>query len=90
MSFATVAQSLVTRLQAGWPGFDSWQGLGFPLATVSRLARGPTQPPIQWLFGSSFPGVDWSGHELPSSTEVKDVWSCTSTPPILLRGVVLN
>jgi hypothetical protein len=28
-------------------------------------------------------------HSLPSSAEVKNVWSYTSTPPIRLHGVVL-
>jgi len=36
--------------------FDSQQRLGFfLLATASRKALGPTQPPIQWYRGS-FPG----------------------------------
>jgi hypothetical protein len=30
------------------PGFDSRQGLGIFIFTVSRPALGPTQPPIQW------------------------------------------
>jgi len=29
-------------------------------------------------------------HSLPSSAEVKNTWSCTSTSPILLRGVVFS
>jgi hypothetical protein len=39
-------------------------------------------------------GVEWPGHEadntLPSSAEVKNAWSYTSTPPIRLHGVVLD
>jgi hypothetical protein len=49
--------------------FESWKGLGIFLFTiVSRLALGPTQPPI--------PGVKqpWheANHSLPSSAEVKE------------------
>jgi len=29
-------------------------------------------------------------HSPPSSSEVKNAWSYTSTPPIRLHGVVLN
>jgi hypothetical protein len=42
----------------------------------------------------SFPGVKWQGretdHSLPSSAEVKNAWSYTSTPPICLHGVELS
>jgi hypothetical protein len=44
--------------------------------------------------GGSFPGVVWPGNEAdhlpPSSAEVKNAWSFTSTPPLRLHGVVLN
>jgi hypothetical protein len=34
-------------------GFDSRQGLGiFLFTTASRMALGPTQPPIQWVQGA--------------------------------------
>jgi len=29
-------------------------------------------------------------HLPPSSAEVKNAWSCTSTPPSSLHGVILN
>jgi len=49
--------SIVTRLQAGGPGFGSgqgqWQDL-FLFATASRTVLGPTQPPIQGVPGGSF------------------------------------
>jgi hypothetical protein len=44
--------------------------------------------------GGSFPGVKRPGreadHSPPSSAEVKNTWSYTSTPPIRLHGVVLS
>jgi hypothetical protein len=50
-----IAVSVVTRLRAGRPGLDSRQGqvFFFFFATASRLALGPSHPPIQ---GGSFPG----------------------------------
>jgi hypothetical protein len=61
----------------------------FLFATAFRPALGPTHPPIQWV-----PEVKWSGREAdhsPSpSAEVKNVWSCTSIPPIRVHDVVLN
>jgi len=52
--------------------------------TMSRPALGPTQPPIQWVRGALFLGVKRPGreadHSPPSSAEVKNAWSYTSTP----------
>jgi hypothetical protein len=58
-------------------GFDSRRGLGiFLFTTASRTALGPTQPPVQWVQGGSFPGDKAAGGEAdqspPSSTEVKE------------------
>jgi hypothetical protein len=82
---------MYTEMRAGRPGFDSQQGLGFLLTTSSRPALELTQPPIQW---APSPGVKWPGHEPeqspPSSAELTNEWSYTSTPRILLDGVVLN
>jgi hypothetical protein len=73
----------------GWTigvlGFDSRRGLEiFLFTTASRTALGPTQPPIQWVSGALSLGVKRSGHEAdhspPSSAEVKNSWSYTSTP----------
>jgi hypothetical protein len=62
--------------------------------TVSRLALGPTLPPIHWVPGALSLGVKRPGrdadHSPPSNSEVKNVWSYTSTPPIHLRGVMLS
>jgi hypothetical protein len=65
--------------------FESRQGLGsFLFATVSRLALVPTQPSIQWIPGALSLGVKLPRREtdrsLPSSAEVKNAWSYTSTP----------
>jgi hypothetical protein len=58
-------------------GFDSWRGLGiFFFTTVSRMALGPTQPPIQWVPGAlslvvTRPGREADGSH-PSSAEVNE------------------
>jgi hypothetical protein len=49
----------------------------FPLASVSRLALGPTQPPVQWVPGVLSPGVKTrpardADHSPPSSAEVEN------------------
>jgi hypothetical protein len=53
-----------------------------------------TQPPIQWLPGVLSLGLKlpWreADHSSPSSAEVKNACSYTSTPPIRLHGVVLR
>jgi hypothetical protein len=61
---------------------------------MSRVALGPTQPPIQWVPGALSIGVEWPGHEAvhspQSSAKVKNAWSFTSTFTIHLHGVVLR
>jgi hypothetical protein len=58
-------------------GFDSRRGLGiFLFTTASRMALGPTQPPIQWVpgilsLGAKRPGRE-ADHSPPSSVEVKE------------------
>jgi hypothetical protein len=65
-----------------------------PNFTASRPAVGPTQPPIQWVPGTLSLRVNQPGREAdhlpPSSAEVKNGWSYTSTSPIRLHGVVLS
>jgi hypothetical protein len=66
-------------------GFDSQRRMGiFLFTTVSRTALGPTKPPMQWVPGIFSLGVKRPGresdHSTPSSAEVKNAWSCTSTP----------
>jgi hypothetical protein len=51
---------------------------------MSTPALGPTQFPIQWVTRSLSLEVKRpvreADHSLPSSAEVKNAWSCTSTP----------
>jgi hypothetical protein len=49
----------------------------FPVASVSRPALGPTQPPVQWVPGVLSPGVKArpgrdADHSPPSSAEVEN------------------
>jgi hypothetical protein len=94
LSRAVIAQSVY-----GWPtgwtigvlGFDSRRGLGiFPFTTVSRMALGPTQPPIQWVPGTLSLGAKRPGreadHSPPSSAEVKNASSYTSTPQYIFMA----
>jgi hypothetical protein len=65
-------------------GFDSRRGLRiFLFTTASRTALEPTQPPIQWVPGTLSLGIKRPGreadHSPPSSAEVKNAWSYTST-----------
>jgi hypothetical protein len=75
--------------------FDFGLGLGiFLFTTASRTALGPTQPSIQWVPEALSLGVKLlrreANHSAPSSVEVKNAWSYTSTTPIRLHGVVLS
>jgi hypothetical protein len=81
------------RWTIGVLGFDSRRGLGiFLFTTASRPALGPTQ--IQWIPGALSLGVKRprreADHLPPSSAEVKNARSYTSTPAIRLHGVVLS
>jgi hypothetical protein len=78
--------STVTKLRAGWPGFDSWQGqIIFLFATASRPALGPIQPLVQLILGALFRWIKRLGsradHSPLSLAQVKNNWSYTSTPP---------
>jgi hypothetical protein len=61
---------------------------------IARLWGPPTHPPIQCVPGALSLVVMRPGREAdhlpPSSAEVKNAWSYTSTPPICLNGVVLK
>jgi hypothetical protein len=78
----------VTRLRAGRPGFNSWQGHKrdfFPFATAFRPALGTTQPLTQCVPGTLSFGIKRPGSEAdnspPPSTEVKN--ACSYTPTLL-------
>jgi hypothetical protein len=64
----------------------------FPLASVSRPALGPIQPPVQWVPGVLYPGVK-GGRGVMLTTHphlVPRSWmsrSYTSSPPKRLHGV---
>jgi hypothetical protein len=74
------------------PGRDS-DGV-FLFATASRPTLGLSQPPIQCVAEAFTPEVKRQGreadHSSPSSAEVKNAWSYTSTPPIRLHGVTVT
>jgi hypothetical protein len=72
------------KIRDGKQGFDSRQGQGFFLFSItSRPAPGPIQPPIQRVPRSLFAGLKLSGretdHSPPSGAEVKNTWGYTST-----------
>jgi hypothetical protein len=80
---------------------DLMVGVRFPAGvgillfdTVSRPVLGPKQLPFQSVPGALSLGVKRPGreadHARPSSAEVKNAWSYTSTSPIRLHGVVLS
>jgi hypothetical protein len=95
---AAIAQS-VYRWATDWTigvlRFESRWGLGiFLFTTVSRTALEPTQPPIPWVPGALSLGVKRPGreadHSPPSSAEVKNAWSCTSTPQYVFMAWCLG
>jgi hypothetical protein len=85
----TVNRQSVKRWATDWTmgvlGCDSRRRLRiFLFTTASITALGPTQPPIQWVpgalnLGEKRPGRE-ADHSPPSSAEVKNAWSYTSTP----------
>jgi hypothetical protein len=65
-------------------GFECQKRLGnFLFTSASRLAMGPTQPPIQWVPGAFSLGVKWPRHEAnhspPSSAKVNN--ACEAVIP---------
>jgi hypothetical protein len=71
--------------RSAFRGFDSRRRLGiFLFTTASRLVLGPIQPPIKWAPRALSLWVKRpereADHSYPSSVEVKNSWSYTSTP----------
>jgi hypothetical protein len=72
-------------------GLDYPWGLEiFLFSITSRLALGFTQPPIQWIMGSCFPGVQQQRHEAdhspPSTAKVKN-GGAISTPQYIFMSL---
>jgi hypothetical protein len=91
----SAAQWCSPRLLAGWSGVRvPTEAENFLFTTLSRPALGPTQPPIQWEQGALFLWVkrpcSENDNSPPFRAEVKNAWSCTSTPPIRLRGILYH
>ena len=62
----------------------------FMLSKMSTLALEPTQPPIQWapcFFPRDKRADLHVDHSSPTSPEVKNEWSYTSSSPTCLHGV---
>jgi hypothetical protein len=61
--------------------------------TASRLALGPTQPPIQGVPGSLYPPLKWPEREAdyspPSIAEVENAWSNASTSACIFMACCL-
>jgi hypothetical protein len=70
--------------------FPAGAGNFFFTTAVSRLALRP--PPSSYPVGTrgSFPGGkaarEWTDHSPPSSADVKNAWSCTSTLPYVFTA----
>jgi hypothetical protein len=80
-----IRDSSVAGLRAGWlGGSNSGRGWNFFLTPASRPVLGPIQLPIEWVPEAVSLGVKLSGreadHSPPSTAEVKNAWSYTSTP----------
>jgi len=96
-----LTQKIATQLhlQAASPETFGYTLLFFRVAINALFKNisspsGPTQPPIQQVPGAISLGVKRRGseanHSPPSSSEVSNAWSYTSTPPIRLHGVMLS
>jgi hypothetical protein len=97
LTYYTIIEAGIAQWSYGLDdrGFESQQILGvFLITTTSKPALGPNQPPIQCVAGALYLGVKKPGleadHSPPSSSEVKNAWSCTFSPPIRLHCVVLS
>jgi hypothetical protein len=71
------------ELDDRWFESRQWMGI-FLFTTASRMALGPTHPPIQWVIEALSLQVKRPGRETdhppPYIVEVKNAWSYTSPP----------
>jgi hypothetical protein len=62
----------------------------FIYSISSRLALGPTQPPVLWVQETLSAGIKRKGREAdhlaPTIAEVKKAWIYTSTPPYIFMA----
>jgi hypothetical protein len=76
--------------QGGW-SISPGRVKNFHFSILSRLALGPTQPPIKWVLGVLSPGIKQQGrkanHSLPTSVEVNTMWVYTSTPLLIVNRI---
>jgi hypothetical protein len=80
--YVSIVFNLCAHGNTGWTtgrsGFDPRRGQSiFSIASVSRPAPGPTQPPVQWVPGVLSPGVKArpgrdTDHSPPSSAKVEN------------------
>jgi len=71
----------VIRLPAGWPS-----GQEFFLRHHARTVSGAHPASYPMVTVGTYPGA-WSDQSPPSSAEVKNAWSYTSTTPVrYMRG----
>jgi hypothetical protein len=86
----------LTRLQDGRQGFDSRQRHWRTYSLRHRVQTGCVAHAASYRMSTRGSCVGrkeaWvqTRHSAPSSTEINNVWSYTSTPPIRLHGVVLS
>jgi hypothetical protein len=88
---AGIGGGIVAGLGLEEAGFESRHGQEITLfSKTSWSAVWSNQPPIQqnrnYFSGIKRPGRE-AYHSPPSSTEAVNEWSCTSPPPVCLRGV---
>jgi len=68
--------------------FPAGEEIFFLFGTMSRLALQLTWLPVQCVPRVNQPGCE-AEYSPPSSTEVKNMWSCTSTSPYVFIALCL-
>jgi len=84
--------SIETGLLAGRRGFNSWQGQWWDFFLRHRVQTGSRAYLASYPMGTG--GVKRPGREVvclpPSSAEVKNAWSYTSTPPYCMAWCLVK